>query len=104
MNVDVPVLSLTSTSEFTQPFLCTVVNLYQLATCSIFVFAIGFMGVKTDKLQMDKIRQVVCLIEFNRYRYRYRYRWGMEEDRCSKMIHGNSWSLFWHPSGRLHLC
>lgn len=33
-----------------------VVNLYQLATCSIFVFAIGFMGVKTDKLQMDKIR------------------------------------------------
>lgn len=33
-----------------------IVNLYQLATCSIFVFVIGFLGIKTDRLQMDKMK------------------------------------------------
>lgn len=38
-----------------------IVNLYQLATCSIFVFVIGFLGIKTDRLQMDKMKPCVVL-------------------------------------------
>eukprot|EP00041_Stephanoeca_diplocostata_P004690 m.49027 g.49027 ORF g.49027 m.49027 type:complete len:313 (-) comp15289_c0_seq1:226-1164(-) len=33
-----------------------VVNLLQLGSCSLFVFAIGFMGVKTDPLKMEYAR------------------------------------------------